>query len=193
MIVDATRIFTLREIRSVIAHLKTKRRYVSNRQKLVVFRLATCCGLRTSEICDLTMDDVRTEGDRPHLRIRKGKGGKSRRVPLWWDQGTLDDLRAWRTEQLGRRARFFVCAQSRDAFGNQLDRRNIRRVFRSCCSILEREVTTHDGRHTFVSLALAGGRSLAEVRDAAGHASVHTTSIYLHTVGDDSTVGGLFG
>jgi hypothetical protein len=31
-----------------------------------------------------------------------------------------------------------------------------------------------DGRHPFVSHALAGGRTLAEVRDAAGHVSVAT-------------------
>jgi integrase len=37
-------------------------------------------------------------------------------------------------------------------------------------------VTIHHGRHTFISHALAGGRTLAEVRDAAGHANVSITS-----------------
>jgi integrase len=37
-------------------------------------------------------------------------------------------------------------------------------------------VTIHHGRHTFVSHALAGGRTLAEVRAAAGHANVAVTS-----------------
>ena len=50
------------------------------------------------------------------------------------------------------------------------------------------------GRHTFVSHALAGGRTLAEVRDAGGHSHVGITSLYLHvSVEDDAAVGSLFG
>jgi site-specific recombinase XerD len=51
----------------------------------------------------------------------------------------------------------------------------------------------HHGRHTFVSHALAGGRTLAEVKAAAGHASLLTTSVYLHVVVDEEmTLGSLF-
>ena len=54
-------------------------------------------------------------------------------------------------------------------------------------------LTIHHGRHTFISHALAGGRTLAEVRDAAGHSSVLVTSVYLHVaVADDGAVGSLF-
>lgn len=35
--------------------------------------------------------------------------------------------------------------------------------------------TFRHGRHRFISHALAGGRTLAEVRDAAGHANVRIT------------------
>jgi hypothetical protein len=49
------------------------------------------------------------------------------------------------------------------------------------------------GRHAFISHALAGGRSLAEVRAAAGHATLLTTSVYLRVaVDDEGEVGGLF-
>ena len=54
-------------------------------------------------------------------------------------------------------------------------------------------LTIHHGRHTFISHALAGGRTLAEVRDAAGHSSVLVTSAYLHVaVEDQGTEGDLF-
>jgi integrase len=54
-------------------------------------------------------------------------------------------------------------------------------------------LTIHHGRHTFISHALAGGRTLAEVRDAAGHASVSITSGYLHVaVDEESGFGNLF-
>jgi len=40
---------------------------------------------------------------------------------------------------------------------------------------------------------LAGGRTLAEVRDAAGHCNVSITSAYLHVaVEDEADVGNLF-
>lgn len=56
-----------------------------------------------------------------------------------------------------------------------------------------RTLTIHHGRHTFNSHALAGGRTLAEVRDVAGHANASITSGYLHVAVDDETaIGNLF-
>jgi integrase/recombinase XerD len=55
-------------------------------------------------------------------------------------------------------------------------------------------LTIHHSRHTFISHALAGGRTLAEVRDAVGHSNISITSCYLHiAVDDDGTPGELFG
>jgi len=57
-----------------------------------------------------------------------------------------------------------------------------------------RTLTIHHGRHTFISHALAGVRTLAVVRAAAGHSNVAITSGYLHVVVDeDEGVGELFG
>ncbi len=125
------------------------------------------------------------------------KGHRSRRVPLWWDRGTLSDLTAWKTERAEQgsvSSNYFVCSQGDGSFGNQLDRHNLRQRFIGACKILgERDVTIHDGRHSFISHALAGGRTLAEVKTAAGHASIATTSVYTHiAIEDDGTVGGLF-
>ncbi len=53
------------------------------------------------------------------------------------------------------------------------------------CPVLARTACGAYGHHSFVSHALAGGRSLAEVRDAAGHANIATTSVYLHIATDD--------
>jgi site-specific recombinase XerD len=59
---------------------------------------------------------------------------------------------------------------------------------------LESPSHAHDPprRHTFISHALAGGRTLAEVRDAAGHANVSITSGYLHIAVEDNGIGNLF-
>jgi integrase len=68
---------------------------------------------------------------------------------------------------------------------------------RTACKILGRArletLTIHHGRHAFISHALAGGRTLAEVRDAVGHANVSITSGYLHVVvEDEAAVRNLF-
>jgi integrase len=82
-------------------------------------------------------------------------------------------------------------------FGEPLQRHALRRRFLSACGVLGRErartLTIHHGRHTFISHALAGGRSLAEVQAAAGHSNVAVTSAYLHIVVDDAEpIGNLF-
>lgn len=200
--IDETKILSRIELAEVLTDLKRKaKRSVNTRMNLTIFRLATCCGLRASEIAGLKIGDVRLGVARPYIYIPKGiaKGKRARRVPLWWDRGTLDDLTAWRTERQKQGAKhsdYFVCAQSKTAFGNQLDRRNIRARFISSCRVLGRarqaELTVHHGRHSFCSHALAGGRNLVEVRDAAGHANIATTSVYMHVVGDDDGPGDLF-
>jgi site-specific recombinase XerD len=62
-----------------------------------------------------------------------------------------------------------------------------------CAEFYTKHLTIQCGRHSFCSHALAGGRSLVEVKEAAGHANIATSSIYLHVLGDDDgTVKDLF-
>jgi integrase len=97
--IDSTSILSRRELATVLADAKAKAARTANSwRNLIVFRLARCCGLRVSEIAQLEMGDVIADVERSHLRLRRGatKGGKARTVPLWWDAGTLADLRAWK-------------------------------------------------------------------------------------------------
>jgi integrase/recombinase XerD len=201
---DPTRLLMRRELAAVLVDAKRHGgRSANARRNLVIVRLACCCGLRVSEIVALRLDDVRLAGPRPHLRLRREttKGKRPRCVPLWWDAGTLADLAAWKAERLAQGAGEdapFVCSVQSHRHGQALRRHAIRRRFLSACKALGRErlrtLTIHHGRHTFISHALAGGRTLAEVRAAAGHANVAVTSAYLHVVVDDvEPVGNLFG
>ncbi len=199
--VDQTRLLTRRELATVLAETK-RQTSVRTQRNLVIVRLACCCGLRVSEIGGLELDDMVLEIARPHLRLRAEttKGGRARRVPLWWDAGTLADLKAWKAKRMTDGARGhdpFVCSMQAHRLGLPLQRHAIRRRFLTACKVLGlarlRTLTIHHGRHTFISHALAGGRSLAEVRLAAGHTNVAVTSAYLHVaVDDDAEVGDLF-
>jgi len=201
-LVDRTRVLQRDEIALVLTDLRRKaRRSTNSRMNMAIFRLATCCGLRASEIAGLVLADIQVDNSRPSIRVRReiGKGRKPRKVPLTWDAGTLADLVEWkrfRREQGAADDDRFVCSQHCDSLGNPLDRRNLRKRFKACCKALGRErqagLTIHDGRHSFVSHALHGGRSIVEVRAAAGHSSLATTSIYAHLVDTDDKVGNLF-
>ena len=145
--VDQSQILQPAEMAAVLADLRRRsRRSLNTRMNLVVFRLAACCGLRVSEIADLDLADVQVESSRPHIRVRRGKGGKSRRVPLTWDAGTLADLAAWKRFRQEQGGAPYVCSQHRDSLGNRLDRRNLRRRFMAACKVLGRPVTIHGGR-----------------------------------------------
>jgi integrase len=200
--VDATRILTRSEIATVLAELRRKRRSVNTRQNAIIFRLSTCCGLRVSEIVGLSMANVKLESQRPYIYVPAAiaKRHKAGKVPLWWDAATLAALRDWKAERIKQGAQSndpFVCSQAHSTPGKRLSVRNAQARWKAAIKVLgdERRATLsiHCGRHSFCSHALAGGRSLAEVRDAARHANVSTSSIYLHVVSDDSeAVGNLF-
>jgi len=200
--IDQTRILTRAEIASVLADLRRKRRSINTRQNSVIFRLATCCGLRVSEVVGLSLDNVKLAGKRPYIHVPAAiaKRRKARKVPLWWDAATLAELEAWKASRIAQGASGgspFVCCQSKAIPGKRLSVRNAQARYKAAIKSLGEErrsgLSIHCGRHSFCSHALAGGRSLAEVRDAAGHSNISTTSIYLHAVrDDDEAVGSLF-
>ena len=133
--VDPVRILTRRELAAVLCDLLRRGATVASaRLNRTILRLACCCGLRVSEIADLRLSDVHVEGGRPHLVVRPegAKGGRSRRVPLWWDQGTLTDLAAWKGERQEHGAKnedHFVCCLRPGRFGEGLIRHTIRETF----------------------------------------------------------------
>jgi len=200
--IDQSKVLSRNEISSVLGDLKRRsKRSINSRMNLVIFRLSTCCGLRVSEICQIRLRDVHLGVKHPYIYIPKAisKTKKPRRVPLFWDMATHTDVSAWREERIRQGAGAddtFVCAQSRSAHGNSISRVNARNRFISSLRTLgnerQSELTIHSGRHTFVSHALKA-RSPQEVRDAAGHASLSTTSLYAHVlISDHEEPGNLF-
>ena len=125
---------------------------------------------------------------RPQPRVASRK--MSTLVGRW----TLADVAAWQTDRLQHSAN--RRPHRSKSKGHAAFTSTLRKRFRTACKILGRglaSLTIHHGRHTFISHALAGGRTLAEVRDAAGHGNMIITSGYLHVAVDDSGVGNLFG
>jgi site-specific recombinase XerD len=145
-------------------------------------------GLRVSEVCAAQVDDVRREpGGGRSLRVR-GKGGKEVWVPLN-DRTERAVLRAAGGRSHGpvvrrpadRRRRAGTVASLRP-FNRQAVWELLARLGRDAGLLGETgdvdKLHPHVLRHSFVTLLLDQGVSLASVQDAARHASPETTRLY---------------
>jgi integrase/recombinase XerC len=129
-------------------------------------------GLRVSELCQLSVEQVRLS-DR--ALIVWGKGAKERRVPL--GEPAIEALRAWlvvRPEVVPVEAGSTVFGNER---GKQLTPRDVRRI-------IDRRSPSpthpHALRHTFATHLLDGGADLRSVQELLGHSDVATTQRYTH-------------
>lgn len=196
------RILSLKEIQHVLVSLNRMKRRGKRASPnaaigIVLFRLSACCGLRVRELTGLTLANVRVNSDRPHIDVPAtiAKGGRPRTIPLWWDAGTLADLAAWKESRIASGAKPsdpFLAVHGRRISVRAAQLRWDTIIRKTLGAEREESLSIHCGRHTFCSTSLAGGKSLAQVRDAAGHGNVSTTNIYLHVAAEEAEVGELF-
>ncbi|MEA3403424.1 MAG: tyrosine-type recombinase/integrase [Armatimonadota bacterium] len=143
-----------------------------------VFGTFLFAGLRRTELLKLRTSDVNWEDD--VLTVRHGKGGKMRVIPIASPLQEL--LECWLRERPEcEHQSFFVNRE-----GEPLGRHAVQVAFRRAKRIagIDRDgVTIHTLRHSFASALLRGGASLVEIQQLMGHASLETTSIYLHVTG----------
>ncbi|MBR2838147.1 MAG: tyrosine recombinase [Kiritimatiellae bacterium] len=136
-------------------------------------------GLRVSEACSLTFDDVVADGEL--LRIL-GKGGKERLVPIGGAAGAA--LRRYADSGRGAFAR---SADETHVFltrlGRPFTRQGVFKVIReraAAVGIAPERVSPHVLRHSFASHLLARGADIRAIQELLGHADIGTTQIYTH-------------
>ena len=142
-----------------------------NRALLALFYGA---GLRRAELCGLAWRDVTARGaDRGQATVF-GKGGKTRAVLLYG--------RAWTSLQAIRGEAKPDAPVFRSRKGGHLDPSMVHRIVKAAAARagLPDGVSPHWLRHSFASHALDRGAPLSLVQQGLGHASVATTSKYLH-------------
>lgn len=194
--VTAHDVLSRSELDAVVDDLARRaRRYPQTRCTLALFRLATFCGLRASEVIGLRLRDLHLASTKPSLRIPAAiaKGGKTRTVPVWFGSAVAD-LQRWldyRHAMDAGPSDPFLCSVRQHALGHPLSRQKARTRYQNACRVLGpdrvRGVTTHTGRHTFASMCLALGKPLAAVRDACGHSTIQVTNTYAHLWDDGSS------
>ena len=142
--------------------------------------LGVYAGLRVSEIRALDRDDVDLED--LTVRVREGKGGKDREVPLHETAGQL--VRAYLAERdqhhdAGHPA-LFISRRGKRISVRAIQRMLVR-VARAAA--ISKRISPHKLRHTFATLLLESGADLRTVQELLGHASIATTEIYTHVSG----------
>ncbi len=140
-------------------------------------------GLRVSELCSLSQEDVDLSRDEFSIR---GKGEKIRVVFL--SDTAKDAIRAYLKErkdfddamfiQYGKNAKQAEI-QNKDL---RLTPRSVQRIMKRYATIagITRKVTPHVIRHSFATDLLSNGADLRSVQALLGHAHIGTTQVYTH-------------
>ena len=168
------RILTESEVQVMIA-LET------NPRNRAMLRLLYGVGLRVSELCALTWRDLTGRGDFGQATVF-GKGSKTRFVLLpatIWQE--LMSIRG----AAGSDAPVFPSRKQ----GGHLTRSQVMRIVRAAAQRagIDAKVSPHWLRHAHASHSLDRGAPIHLVQQTLGHASVATTSRYLHARPQDSS------
>ncbi len=134
-------------------------------------------GLRVSEACGLDVTDI--DRDRygvPIVLVRRGKGNKSREVPLGGaaDRALAAYLPARKALQATDAALFV------NATGERLTPRSVQRMVKrwTIAGGVHANATPHGLRHSFATHLLDEGVDLRSIQELLGHASLSSTQIY---------------
>ena len=134
-------------------------------------------GLRAQELCDLKVRDVDFAAG--ELRVNAGKGDKARVVAP--RNGTRQWLKLWNGRRQKRSDAFFHTSS-----GKALSRQAVHGIVRTAAAKAGiAQCWPHSLRHTCFTLDVRDGVPLPEVQEKAGHASLRTTGLYLHSTREE--------
>jgi len=129
-------------------------------------------GLRVGEVSALDVFDLdRGSGV---ITVRRGKGGKERRVPL--GRAGLAAVERWLEQRGGDAGPLFINARG----GRMSPRTMHRRVERAGQLAGVHGLHPHALRHSFATHLLDRGADLRGIQELLGHASLGTTQRYTH-------------
>lgn len=152
---------------------------LQNEKHKTMLLLIYACGLRRSELLNLRVKDVQVA--RQMLFIRDAKGAKDRYVSI--PSKVLDRLTIYMTNW--KPSSWLFEGQT----GGRYSERSLTAVLEQAKerSGVAPLLTLHGLRHAYATHMVEGGVPLHVVQEALGHASIKTTSIYLHTSSKDKT------
>jgi site-specific recombinase XerD len=138
----------------------------------LIFLLMLRCGLRVSEVCALTWNDI--DFDDGTARVNNGKGQVDRIV--YFSPDVEQALQTWRAHQATGKYLF----PSRIVKGASLKRAMISVLMNQYLEAanLTKHYSPHCLRHTFATELINGGVPLEVLKELLGHHSLHVTLCY---------------
>lgn len=143
-----------------------------------ILELLYSCGLRVSEVCDITFSCLFLE--ERYIRV-VGKGTKERLVPM--SESAVERINEYLPI---RQAIIPKSPYQHHLFLNRvrtgISRQMIFMIIKDLAKQvgLKKKISPHTLRHSFATHLLEGGANLQAIRDMLGHADISTTEIYTH-------------
>jgi site-specific recombinase XerD len=147
---------------------------LSSKKHKAIVMLAYGSGLRVSEVCALRVEDI--DAKRMLVHVREGKGGVERFAML--SATALSMLRAYWKESRPAGPFLFPGAVP----GTTLTRAAVAIAIAGAAKRagLDKHVSPHTLRHCFATHLLETGTDLRTLQVLLGHASLRSTTTYLH-------------
>jgi integrase/recombinase XerD len=140
-----------------------------------LLEVLSATGMRVTEVVNLRLSDVDWEAGEV---ICRGKGEKSRRIPL-------GAARAAVTEYVQSARESLKSTDSPDMLflnhrGRKLTRQGVWLIIKEAAQAagISAEVTPHTLRHSFAKHLVGSGENLRRVQELLGHANLSTTQVY---------------
>jgi integrase/recombinase XerC len=131
-------------------------------------------GVRVSELCALTLEDV--DFDARQLHVRAGKGMTARTIEL--EKKGTQALKSWLTVRPQVAIDRLFLNRDEDSLGE----RGVQKLLSKYCRMagITKRISPHSLRHTFASFKAEAGVSPFQLQQWLGHSSLDTTQIYVH-------------
>ncbi|NRD77315.1 tyrosine-type recombinase/integrase [Bacillus sp. BRMEA1] len=137
-------------------------------------------GLRINECIHLTLNDVNFEDNL--IQVINGKGGKNRTIPM--NKHLKIQLEKYlNCHRPDTDSLFFFALKKTGTVSTQYVNRELKEACEKAG--IKKHVTSHILRHSFASYLVKKDTHVAVIQRLLGHASVKTTSVYLHVQQDD--------
>jgi len=153
---------------------------LGRKKDIAITELLLNTGIRVSELCNLTMNDVEITERKGIIRVM-GKGRKYREVPL------NSEVRKYLKEYLDVRpyntSEYVFISQKT---GTKMTRTAIYEMLKKYGELAGIKVSPHMLRHTFATFSLRNkGVDLRTLQDLLGHEDLNTTARYTKPTMED--------
>ncbi|NLL27578.1 MAG: site-specific tyrosine recombinase XerD [Bacteroidales bacterium] len=170
-------VISVEEINSIIKSIDLSK--PDGHRNKAIIEMLYACGLRVSELVNLTFNDIDFEEE--IIRVI-GKGNKERLVPI--GKEALNALELY----INASRRFFPVVKNHEHYiflnqrGKQLTRASVFNIVKALADLagIKKSISPHTFRHSFATHMVENGADLRIVQELLGHSSITTTEIYTH-------------